>query len=226
MSFLAGLAALFTTSFVISLTGALSPGPLTTLAAQEGVRRGAWAGPALALGHGVVELALVIGLALGLDRVLEQEALTATIALLGGLFLLWLGLSTIRSAPQQTLPERSNALDPPTNLINATTALQARPLVAVGGAVSISNPFWVIWWATVGAAYVVEALDYGPAGVAAFYSAHILTDLGWLSLIAFALASGRRVMNVRVYRGVLALCGVFLIGLAGWFLASGAGHFL
>ncbi len=46
--------------------GALSPGPLTTLAVREGVRRGVWAGPALAAGHGAIELALVVGLALGL----------------------------------------------------------------------------------------------------------------------------------------------------------------
>jgi threonine/homoserine/homoserine lactone efflux protein len=60
------LAAIFTTSFLVSLTGALSPGPLTTLAVREGVRRGFWAGPALAAGHGAIELALVVALALGL----------------------------------------------------------------------------------------------------------------------------------------------------------------
>ncbi len=40
------VAAIFATSFLVSLTGALSPGPLTTLAVREGVRRGVWAGPA------------------------------------------------------------------------------------------------------------------------------------------------------------------------------------
>jgi threonine/homoserine/homoserine lactone efflux protein len=60
------LAAIFTTSFLVSLTGVLSPGPLTALAVREGARRGFWAGPALAAGHGAIELALVVTLALGL----------------------------------------------------------------------------------------------------------------------------------------------------------------
>ncbi len=57
-----------------------------------------------------------------------------------------------------------------------------------------------------------------------FCGAHFLTDLGWLSLIALALARGRRIMSRRAYRGVLLACGVFLLGLGGWFLASGFGY--
>jgi hypothetical protein len=57
-----------------------------------------------------------------------------------------------------------------------------------------------------------------------FYGAHILTDLGWLSLIAFALASGRRIMSRGAYRGVLLACGLFLLALGGWFVASGLGY--
>ncbi len=53
----------FSTSFLVSLTGALSPGPLTTPAVREGVRRGFWAEPALAVGYGTIEFALVVSLA-------------------------------------------------------------------------------------------------------------------------------------------------------------------
>jgi threonine/homoserine/homoserine lactone efflux protein len=95
------LAAIFGSSFLVSLTGALSPGPLTTLAVREGARRGFWAGPLLATGHGAVELALVIGLALGLNQLLDNDAVVAAIAVAGGLFLLWLGWQVIRSAPLQ-----------------------------------------------------------------------------------------------------------------------------
>jgi threonine/homoserine/homoserine lactone efflux protein len=84
----------------------------------------------------------------------------------------------------------------------------------------------LLWWLTIGAAYIAEALDEGVAGVGAFYGAHILTDLAWLSLIAFALASGRRIMSRWAYRGVLMACGVFLLALGSWFLASGLGYAL
>ena len=46
---------LLTTFFIISLTGALAPGPLTTVAIVEGSRRGKWAGARIAVGHALVE---------------------------------------------------------------------------------------------------------------------------------------------------------------------------
>jgi threonine/homoserine/homoserine lactone efflux protein len=232
------LAAIFATSFLVSLTGALSPGPLTTLAVREGVRRGSWAGPALAVGHGVIELALVVALALGLNRLLDEVAVTATIALVGGAFLLWLGAQIIRTAPRQELVIGERPADDgqpsrpagrgwlrsaPTDEGRMTPA-GAAALAASGVAVSVANPFWLLWWATVGTAYIATSLEQGVAGVGVFYGAHFLTDLGWLSVIAFALATGRRIMSRRAYRGVLTACGVFLLGLGGWFLASGFGY--
>ncbi len=214
------LVAIFATSFLVSLTGALSPGPLTTLAVREGVRRGFWAGPALAAGHGAIELVLVVALALGLNRLLDEEWLTATIALVGGTFLLWLGAQIIRTAPRQELVIGGQTGDgePPAG------AASVLGLAATGVAVSVANPFWMLWWATVGTADIATSLEEGAAGVGVFYGAHFLTDLGWLSVIALALATGRRIMSRRAYQGVLVACGVFLLGLGGWFLASGLGH--
>jgi len=219
------LAAIFGTSFVVSLTGALSPGPLTTLAVREGVRRGFWAGPVLAFGHGAIELPLVVGLALGLDQLLDNELVTAAVAVAGGSFLVWLGAQTVLSAPRQELHiEGQAAPDAGSRGGGRRDPPGAAGLAVQGVAVSLSNPFWLAWWATIGAAYIVKALDQGVVGVASFYSAHILTDLGWLSTIAFVLASGRRIMSRRAYQSVLGVCGLLLVALGGWFLASGLGH--
>ncbi len=232
------LAAIFATSFVVSLTGALSPGPLTTLAVREGVRRGFWAGPALAVGHGVIEFALVVALALGLNRVLDEDWVAATVALIGGAFLLWLGTQIIRTAPHQELTigagsggESSSSLSMRPGRPQFAVAEEGRltpastlGLAASGVAVSVANPFWLLWWATIGAAYIATSLEEGAAGVGVFYGAHFLTDLGWLSLIALALARGRRIMSRWAYRGVLMACGLFLLGIGGWFLATGLGY--
>lgn len=226
---LGALAAIFGSSLVVSLSGALSPGPLTTLAVRESVERGFWAGPALAFGHGVIELLLVIGLALGVNQVLDRDSVAAVIALLGGGFLLWLGLRTVFAAPTQELrierrpaEERRRGLPPPA--AGAVLPPAAGWLAVAGVAVSVSNPYWVAWWATVGTAYIVESLEYGAAGVASFYTAHIITDIAWLSLIAFVLAGGRRIMSRTIYRAILGACGLFLVVLGGWFLASGIGY--
>lgn len=219
---LGAYSAIFGTSFVVSLSGALSPGPLTTLAVRESVRLGAWAGPALALGHAAIEALLVTALALGLSETLDDDAVTAAVALLGGGFLLYLGLQTVRAA-------RSAELDIRPGAESRKEAGPLRPgaalwLAGAGVAVSVTNPFWLAWWATVGAAYIVESLDHGAAGVGVFYTAHVITDIGWLSLIAVLLAGGRRLMSRGLYRLVLFACGLFLLVLAGWFLATGLGH--
>lgn len=239
---IASLGAIFGTSFVVSLTGALTPGPLTTLAVREGVRRGFWAGPALAAGHGVIEGLLVIALALGLNELLDNAAVTASVALGGGAFLVYLGLRTVITAPQQELhieeagvpvgAGRAPSLSDGTGRSGepALSALRAIPsgatarLALSGIALSVTNPFWLAWWATIGTAYIVEALDEGAVGVGTFYTAHFITDLGWLSLIAFLLAGGRRLMSRVAYRVILSACGLFLVALGGWFLSSGIGY--
>jgi len=241
------LLAIFGSSFLISLSGALMPGPLFTLSVRETLRRGFWVGPLLATGHALIELALVVGLALGLSEFLGEGKGTAAIAMRGGLFLLWMGYEMLRTAPRQELrlapqpaPVPIPIEEPPwraqmsyrQRLLAAMRGTDApgmssrvRPMSAVlvpaGVLVSAANPYWIIWWATVGMAYIDKALVHGAAGVGSFFTAHILSDFAWLSLVAFALVTGRKLMSTPVYRGILMVCGAFLVGLGGWFIYSG-----
>ena len=217
--------AIFGTSFVVSLSGALAPGPLFTLTVRETLRRGFWAGPVVTTGHALIELALVIGLALGMRRFLEEEgAATAGIALAGGAVLLWMGFQMLRSAPHQALDlgrESAGAVHNPGTMTGARPATMVAALVPAGALVSLSNPYWVLWWASIGAAYMSESLEEGAAGVTSFFTAHVLSDYAWLSLVAFALATGRRLISRRLYRGILVSCGLFLVLLGGRFLYTG-----
>ncbi|MDI6858626.1 MAG: LysE family transporter [Dehalococcoidia bacterium] len=236
------LLAIFANTFLISLSGALMPGPLFTLSVRETLRRGFWVGPMVAAGHGLIELALVIGLALGLSEFLDEGLGTAVIALLGGLFLLWMGYQMVRTAPRQelrldvdSLPNSSDG-QPASGgyrrrLVAAMAGTDAavasnRPLpmlgvlVPAGILVSVANPYWIIWWASIGMAYLTESLDHGAAGVSSFFTAHILSDFLWLSFVAFVLASGRRMMSARTYRAILFVCGVFLLAIGVRFVYS------
>src|SRR4030065_277109 len=93
--------------------------------------------------------------------------------------------------------------------------------VLAGILVSLSNPYWLLWWATVGSSYVVWAMGVGIVGLIAFYSGHILSDLSWYSLVSLLVASGRKIVRDKVYRGLLLACGIFLLGLGGYFVFSG-----
>jgi threonine/homoserine/homoserine lactone efflux protein len=83
-------------------------------------------------------------------------------------------------------------------------------LIPAGVLTSLANPYWFIWWATIGASYILFSLDYGAAGEMAFYCGYILSDLSWNSLLAFK----RKVMSDRFYRGVIFVCGLFLIAMS------------
>ncbi len=207
--------AVFGTSFLVGLSGALAPGPLLALDIRESARRGFWAGPYIATGHSILELLVVILLAVGLLHFIEKGPAFTVISLSGGLFLLWMGWRMIR--------QRSGGL--PSTAEGARGSGHYHPgRPMLGGAVlSITNPYWSLWWVTVGATFLAEArsLGLGTLGITAFYIGHILSDYSWFSTVSLAVASGRRIMNDTLYRGVAVVCGLFLWGMAAIFIVSG-----
>lgn len=205
---------IFGTSLIVGYSGALMPGPLLTITVSESVRRGFWVGPLLVVGHGIAEVLLLVLLALGLSRLLDFGWVKAGIAVAGGLVLLWMGYGIVRAVWRRevSLKVATAAVVPATNRHVFTGAL-----------VSVSNPYWIIWWATVGASYVAWSLSAGPVGLVSFYTGHILSDLTWYALVAGVVAGGGRLLSDAVYRGVLGACGVFLLALGAYFVVSGVG---
>jgi threonine/homoserine/homoserine lactone efflux protein len=162
----------------------------------------------------MAEMAAVAALAMGLGKVFKRSLVAGLIGLLGGGFLLWMGVDIARSGWVGI------ALELGPGEMGGLTALGS---VGAGVLASISNPYWVVWWASVGASYVVLALRRGLPGLGAFFSGHILSDLGWNSLLAFLIASGRGFLSASFYRGVLVVCGLILVALATYFIYSGFG---
>ena len=101
------------------------------------------------------------------------------------------------------------------------TPNRSRMLILTGALATISNPYWFIWWATIGTTYTVWSLKMGISGVASFFSGHILGDLVWYALVSLIIASGRRILSNTIYRGLLIACGIGLLALGGYFTISG-----
>lgn len=102
------------------------------------------------------------------------------------------------------------------------TAKGLRPWVS-GITVTASNPYWFLWWATAGAGSLMLAANHGIVGAICFYLGHVLADYIWFTFVALTIAKGRRLFTPLIYRLVLGICGLFLIGLASYFIYSGAG---
>lgn len=209
----ATIVVIFTTSFVIGLSGAVMPGPLLALTITETTKRGFWAGPLLVLGHGILELALVIALVLGLSRIIVGDLATGLIGVLGGIVLIVMGINIIDTTWHRD--------------IEAVPAGKPEGMrrhgrwIFSGVVVSLSNPYWFIWWATIGLAYLLWSLKLGAAGVASFFTGHILADLVWYALVSFIIVSGKRIIKDAAYHWLLYICGISLVGLGAYFIASG-----
>lgn len=199
---------LFGSAFVIALSGALTPGPVLTTVISETLKRGFWAGPVMVAGHATLEFLLLLGVVAGLGSWITQPAVMRLLGLVGGVLLLGMGTHMIASSGRVARA----GLEPTTDIRAAVRG----PFLA-GIVMSLSNPYWTIWWATIGLNLASLALQQGAAGLISFYSGHILADLVWYSLVSGAVASGRRICSPRVYQGVLIACGVMLLGLGSYF---------
>jgi threonine/homoserine/homoserine lactone efflux protein len=209
---------LYATFLLISLSGALSPGPLTAVAISEGARAGRWAGMRLALGHGLVEIPLVFAIAYGLGAFLRRPLVGGLVGVIGAAVLIWMGYGLTIGAWRGQLTLSGAAAGP------APAALR---LGHVPGGVmfTLANPYWLLWWATLGAAYVarVTNLELGPLTVGGLALTHWLTDLVWLGGLSVLVASGRGLVGERGYRVVLLLCGMFMLAFGLYFAWSGLG---
>jgi threonine/homoserine/homoserine lactone efflux protein len=184
------------------------PGPLLTVTVSESPRRGAVTGPLMILGHGILELGLVIALLLGLAPILKQDAVFISISLAGGGILIWMAVSMFRSLPNLYLDLDASPGKP-------------RNLILSGIILSLANPYWTIWWASIGLGYIMSSAKLGAAGIISFFAGHILADFIWYSFISYSVSRGRRFLSNTLYRGLIGGCASFLLIFACCFLYSG-----
>jgi threonine/homoserine/homoserine lactone efflux protein len=217
---MAAFLTVFGLSFLTALTGALQPGPLLTYTIIQTLRapRHGWlTGPKIIAGHALIEAALIIGLLLGLSALLTNELTVRIIGAAGTLFLLLLAFLVLRDVfyIKVALPGKEAARD------GERRGIVNNPYFG-GALISMSNPFWWIWWATLGFFFMRQygvSLGNVPL-LAAFFLGHECGDLGWYSLVSVMTHTGRRWLNQKAYHVILVIIAVALVGFAGFLLYS------
>lgn len=210
---------IFSTSLVTGLSGALMPGPVLAITIAAVLQVGFIAAVLIILGHSILELALVVALALGLKNVLRNRFVTGAIGIVGGSVLLWFAYGMITTA-------YSGISAPQATAATHTETFTYLGLIGKGAITSVSNPYWLIWWATIGATYMMVSLEKSVAGISAFYAGHISADFLWYCAVGAALVLGKQILSDRIYMGLIIVCGLFLACLGVYFLYSGIRRFL
>lgn len=208
------MALIFSGSFTLALSGALMPGPLLTVTIAESVRRGFLAGPLLMTGHAILELMLVIAIIKGLGPYLNAPVTMGIVAFIGGAVLIWMGVNMIRTAGNLTLDGENTG---------PSSGQTPHPFL-VGIIASVSNPYWTIWWVTIGMAYLMAAIKFGYSGVIVFFLGHISADFAWYCIVSYGISRGKKILKDKSLQIMIRICGIFLLGFGGWFLLSTKDH--
>ncbi|MDO9549631.1 MAG: LysE family transporter [Methanoregula sp.] len=194
----------FLLGLVIGLTGALAPGP-TLVATINASIAGDWKiGPKVTVGHMIAESVIFLLIVLGLASLALPY--TAAIAAIGGIALIVFGALTIAGCRGATLS-------------GPVTGTVSNPYVA-GLVTSAANPYFWIWWLTIGSAMVIAGLSGGILLAAVFMVGHWCADLGWYTLVSTGISKGRSILSDTSYRRIMAVCGVFLILFGVYYLSS------
>ena len=190
------------TVVVVTASGALAPGPLSFGILMQGSKQGARSGFSCAIGHTLVEFPLVLALAFGLLAAASQPMIKNVIGLVGGLGLIGFGILQI----YQTVKTRGDSSG-----TSKTSRLPASSLV-LGFALTGLNPYFILWWLTIGSVLIVQALAFAAiVGVLIMYVSHVWMDYAFLSSLAYFAKKGKNIVGSRYYKLVLIAFGLILV---------------
>ncbi|MEM2122718.1 MAG: LysE family transporter [Candidatus Bathyarchaeia archaeon] len=197
------LLAFFASVIAISLSGVMAPGPVLAVTISKGRLNGN-AGAYVAVGHGVIEIPLMTAIYLGFAQLLVLDAVKSIVGLAGGLMLLYMGFSNTMK-PQEIEAEA----------MNVSSSSITAGIIATG-----ANPYFILWWATIGVALISTATNYGLFGFILFAVTHWSCDLIWDLIVSKTVNKSKKVWNPAINKAVNLVCSIILIVFGAWFIYS------
>lgn len=189
--------------FLIGLTGAAVPGPMLFATIEASLRRGWTAGPLIVLGHAAVEVLICGVILLGFS--IANDIVFNAVSLVGGGAIVIFGMMTIRSSRNATFDVKGGVTGSP---------------VVAGALTSVSNPYFLVWWLTIGNSMILDGLRIGVVAALLFIIGHWIADLVWYVSVSMISGSGGKLMSDRTYHTFLAGCGVFLLCFGAYYAAA------
>ncbi len=191
---------LVATVVVVTASGALAPGPLSFGILIHGSKAGARSGFLCAVGHMLVEFPLVLALALGLTAAVIQPVIKTLVGWIGGLGLICFGMLQVYEVAKKTSDQNKKTVKIPSSSI------------LLGLALTGLNPYFILWWFTIGSVIILQALAYAALfGVLIMYASHVWMDYAFLTALAHFGKRGKAFLGSGYYRLVLLAFGLVLV---------------
>ena len=189
---------------VISFSGVMMPGPMFAVTLAKSYKS-PWAGTQISLGHAVIEVPLILLIYFGFAQFFQNSVVQLVLSVLGGGMIIWLGISMFRARAEVV----KGSKDLPYSAFTA------------GILTSGFNPFFLLWWATIGSLLIMRFLEFGTTGLIVFIIVHWLVDLLWLSFVSIMVYKTHSLWGRKFQEGLFIACSLLLVGFGGWFLISG-----
>jgi len=187
----------------ISFSGVMAPGPLfaVTIAKSLDDKK---AGVLISFGHGIVEFPLVFLIYFGFIQFLASSLAHKIIGLIGGLIMIYMGFRMAKT-------ERKN---------HKEYEASGHSSVWAGALATGANPYFLLWWVTIGSYLVLNAQIFGFIGFLVFIFVHWLCDLVWNSFVSLTVFKSKRFLTGKMQKIIFAFCFFVLVSFGFWFVIS------
>jgi len=188
----------------ISLSGVMMPGPVLAATLSKSWKS-KFAGSFVAIGHGIVEFPLMFLIYFGLYNFFQNQSVKIFLGIAGGVVLIYMGkgIFNLKNTTQ------SSFKDNPTS--KATIA---------GAITSLLNPYFILWWVTVGTALIMRSTTFGFIGFILLGIVHWLCDFTWYSLISIGVHHSGKLWGRKAQLLLNGISSLLLIGFGIWFIVS------
>lgn len=187
----------------ISLSGVMTPRPLFATTIAKGFKDKT-AGILISFGHGVIEFPLMFLIYFGFAQLLASNLAQRIIGLIGGLLMIYIGFRTIKTEKKADEEHEESK----------------HSSIIAGILTTGANPYFLLWWATIGTFMIANATLFGFTGFLVFAITHWLCDLLWNMFVSVTVFKSRRFWTKKVYNVIFGFCFAVFVGFGLWFIIS------
>ncbi len=191
--------------FIIGLTHAMPPGPITFEVLRRGMTKGFWSAIQIDIGAVAADAVFFVVIAFGLEQIINNMTVKIAIWIGGCALLCFLGLRGIYNALSHNTTYR---------IENGTVKGEMKPLLA-GFLICMTSPFAIMWWAGVFAgAMGASLLNSHWTGLLLMFCGIAFACFLWYGAIGLLSASGRRLLNEHHIRAMSIACSFIMLAFA------------
>jgi threonine/homoserine/homoserine lactone efflux protein len=158
----------------------------------------------IGIGHGIVEIPIIALVYFGFASYLDIPVVKMATGLAGGALLVVMGLLIFFTFRKP---------------VEGAAGMPYNPLVT-GIVMTGGNPYFFLWWATIGVALISGAVVFGIIGLVLFTVVHLVCDITWDQIVSMTVFRTRHLWTPKIQKIVFGICAAVLIGFGLLYIVS------